>query len=476
ISFNNDYYTYIYIKSCNKILIIERDSGSSENLVAALGDSEDYSAEVVSVTDNEKMPQTLDALREYDEVILMNIANRDMPEGFVDMLYMYVHDIGGGLFTIGGMREDEYGNTVPNMYDRSDMYTISDDGIMVPTLYQEMLPVQSINYTPPLGVMIIIDRSGSMGTDLAGGTRLDEAKRGAEAAVYALSERDYCGIMTLDTEFQIEQSLIPATQQARLLSTINEIKMGGGTQYAGAIKRAGEALLSLKARHIIERCHIILVSDGEPGDKTFEEYGDVISANYEKGVTFSMVAIGIDQNSEHDKDMENAAALGHGRYYRVWGSDLADKISQELKLPEITEISAEPFTPSIGDHSAAVNGVKEEDIPELGGYFGTKIKDREELYVPLTGEFVPILAHWRYGEGRVGSFMSDLTGEGWSSEFLASTAGVKIINNTIRTLLPTIDIRSSGIIVNFETDNYSTNASIFTEMNENEKIELEVYT
>lgn len=474
ISFNNDYYSYIYIKSINNVLIIERDSGMSQNMVNTLG--EEYNVTVVSVVDEEKMPQTLDELREFDEVILMNIANRDMPDGFVDMLYTYVHDIGGGLFTVGGTREDDYGNIVPNMYDRSDMYTVSNDGVMVPTLYQEMLPVQSVNYTPPLGVMIIIDRSGSMDTPLAGGTRLDEAKRGAEAAVYALSERDYCGIMTLDTEFQIEQSLIPATQQARLLRTVRDISMGGGTQYAGAIKRAGEALLSFKARHIIERCHIILVSDGEPGDKNFEDYGDVISANWEKGITFSMVAIGIDQNSKYDQDMAAAAELGHGRYYRVWDDTLADKISQELKLPEITEISSESFKPTIGDHSPAVNGVKNEDIPTLGGYFGTKPKTNGELFIPLQGEFVPILAHWRYGKGKVGSFMCDLTGDDWSSAFLASDAGVKILNNTIKTLLPTVDIRYSGMTVNFVTDNYSTNASIFTDMADGDKIELSVYT
>ncbi|MDE6200316.1 MAG: VWA domain-containing protein [Clostridiales bacterium] len=474
ISFNNDYYTYIYIESSNNILVIEKDSGSSDKFVQSLG--EEYNVSIVNVTDNDHMPKTLDALREYDEVVMMNIANRDMPDGFVDLLYTYVHDIGGGLFTVGGMREDEYGNSVPNMYDRDDMYNVSDDGILVPTLYQEMLPVQSINYTPPLGVMIIVDRSGSMGTTLAGGTRLDSAKEGATAAVYALSERDYCGIMTLDTEFQIEQSLIPATNQARLLRTISDIEMGGGTQFAGAIKRAGEALLSLKARHIVERCHIILISDGEPGDKTFEEYGDVISANYEKGITFSMVAIGIDQNSSQDQNMQKAADLGHGRYYRVWDDTLADKMSQELRLPEITDISSEPFQPIISDHTAAVNGVNQSDVPMLGGYFGTKIKEGEDLYIPLAGEFVPILAHWRYGEGRVGSFMCDLTGEGWSAEFLGSTGGVKIINNTIKTLLPTVNIRYSGMIVELTEDNYSTNVSIFTEMNEDDRIELEVFT
>lgn len=474
IEYNNDYYTYIYIESSNNILIIERDSGASDVFVESLG--EEYNVSVVNVADSDNMPKTLDALREYDEVIMMNVANRDMPEGFIDILYTYVHDIGGGLFTVGGLREDEFGNSVPNMYDRSDMYNVTEDGILVPTLYQEMLPVQSINYTPPLGVMIIIDRSGSMGSSLAGGTRLDSAKEGAEAAVYALSERDYCGIMTLDTEFQIEQSLIPATQQARLLRTIKDIEMGGGTQYAGAIQRAGDALLGLRARHIIERCHIILVSDGEPGDKTFEDYGNVISANYDRGITFSMVAIGIDQNSQHDIDMANAAALGHGRYYRVWDNTLADKMSQELRLPEITEISKEPFSPQISDHTPAVNGVEQKDIPQLGGYFGTKSKESDDLRISLAGEFVPILADWRYGEGRVGSFMCDLTGEDWSKDFLSSVAGIKIVNNTVKMLLPTVNIRFSGMIVEFTEDNYTTHTSIFTDMAENDRIELEVFT
>ncbi|MCH5155758.1 MAG: VWA domain-containing protein [Clostridiales bacterium] len=470
ISFNNDFYSYVYINSFNNILVIERELGDSTKFVDSLG--EEYTATVVQVADEKNMPNTVDALRQYDEVVLMNIANRDMPEGFIDILYTYVHDIGGGLFTVGGMRVDEYGNLVPNMYDRSDMYDIMPDGTMSPTLYQDMLPVQSINYTPPIGVMIIIDRSGSMSTEMANGTRLDEAKQGARAAVYALSERDYCGIMTLDTEFQVEQSLIPATQQARLLRTINDIEMGGGTQFAGAIKRAGEALLS---RRDIERRHIILISDGEPGDKTFEDYGDIIAANYEAGITFSMVAIGIDQNSQQDQNMRKAAELGHGRYYRVWDSNtLPDEMSKELRLPEITEISSEPFQPKIRDHTAMVNGVTQADIPMLGGYFGTKVKD--DIYVSLSGEFVPILAHWRYGEGRVGSFMCDLSGDGWSQAFLASEAGVKIVNNAIRTLLPTVNIRPSAMTVDFTEDNYSTRASIFTEMKDGDRIELSVFT
>lgn len=88
-------------------------------------------------------------LRQYDEVVLVNIANADMPEGFDVILNSYVHDYGGGLFTVGG--NDENGEA--NAYNKDDL-----EG----TLYQQMLPVQAINYTPPLGVAFLLDISGSM--------------------------------------------------------------------------------------------------------------------------------------------------------------------------------------------------------------------------------------------------------------------------------------------------------------------------
>ena len=69
-------------------------------------------------------------------------------------LHSYVYDIGGGLFTVGGNTETSTeGNWQANAYTRDDMYG---------TLYQKMLPVEIIRYTPPTAVMIIIDQSSSM--------------------------------------------------------------------------------------------------------------------------------------------------------------------------------------------------------------------------------------------------------------------------------------------------------------------------
>ena len=54
------------------------------------------------------------------------------------------------------------------------MMQINDKGTLESTTYQKMLPVQVVDYTPPIALVIIIDRSGSMGGGV--GSNLDMAK------------------------------------------------------------------------------------------------------------------------------------------------------------------------------------------------------------------------------------------------------------------------------------------------------------
>lgn len=79
------------------------------------------------------------------------------------------------------------------------------------------------------------------------------------------------------------------------------------------------------------------------------------------------------------------------------------------------------FQPTFGEYSSIFSGVKEEDIPSLDGFFGTKIKEgAQSLLIGEYGE--PIYAQWTYGKGKVGSFMCDLSGH-WSEEFVTKPDG-----------------------------------------------------
>ena len=470
---NNTYRSFMYIETFTKILMVERNPGESDSLkTLLLEENEQFEIQTVNVLiDVDTMPKTVNDLRKYDQVILVNIANADMPDGFIDELYTYVNDIGGGLLTVGGNQVDENGNqvidkgeVVANAYNREDMYG---------TLYQEMLPVQAIDYTPPVAVMLVIDRSGSM--DMPAGTsaqpKLELAKEGAKACLNALTERDYCGIMTLEEKYTEERRIQPMTQKAKLLAAIDSIQTGGGTVFQDALAGAGRALQSIKN---VERRHIILVTDGIPADG-FNEYSipiDQYVNDVNAPVTFSFVIIGEDISNSDKNDIRRAAELGKGRFYDVWDvASLPRIMREELNMKEIKAINYEPFQPKIDAHTSVVSGVEQVDIPELHGFYGTKLKAGAEM--SLKGEFVPIYAHWKYGAGMVGSFMCDLNNV-WSSDFMANATGRRLIMNIINGLFPTKNIRVQDIELVLQGGNYDLNMSVYTKLQQDETIELEI--
>ncbi len=464
---NNIYCSYHYIEKFENILMITRDMSESAKLKTLL-DEEGYVVTPVDVNDVSDMPSSLSELRVYDEVIMVNISNADMPEGFVEILNSYVYDLGGGLFTVGGDKIDENtGEKVANAYNRKDL---------VNTLYQEMLPVQAIDYTPPLGLMIIIDHSGSMSsTDTYNGkSRLDAAKDGAITALYGLHDRDWCGIMSLDDTYAVEQSLVPATQQNKLINTINGIELNGGTTYKNAIEYAGRALAACTS---VEKRHIMLISDGEPSD-SISDFGPVIE-NYNKqhGITFSNIVVKSGALGGKERDLREAVNLGGGKLYHVQSSsDLAsvsDAVRVDLATPSISEYVAEPFTPVIREHTSVVSNLLENEWPQLGGFYGTKLKSGASS--PLYSEYVPVYAQWEYGKGKVGSFMSDLKGtqDSWSYDFMQDVStGQQFIKNVINALFPEQNIRYSDLDVGLAYDNYTTDISVYTSMADDETIRV----
>lgn len=473
---NNTYYAYYYIETFNNILVLSRDVSDAKSVKDILEEN-DYSVDVVDINDIPSVPKTLAEIRLYDEVILHNIGAPDLItiDGLDEVLHDYVNRLGGGVFTIGGDREDaDTGETVTNVYNRNEL--------RLSELYRQMLPVEAINYTPPIGVMIIIDRSGSMN-----GSLLEQAKEGARSALYSLSDRDYCGIMALDDNYTVEQSLLPATQQDRLISVIESIEIGGGTTYANSIWYAGRALAALSA---VEKRHIILITDGQPGDPA-ENYIRRIRENYELyGITFSMVVVA--NAPENDMIFRQACAIGgtpNGYHNLVLeGSTVSDALRKDLNSQEIKEYNAQPFTPKIRDHTTAVSGINQADMPKLGGFYGTKAK--KNAVVPLVGAtvskneddavvagaYVPIYAQWQYGEGKVGSFMSELSGnsDSWSAEFLENETGKKFILNVINALFPAQSIRYRDLDVGMSRDNYTANVNVYTAMNKGENIDVTV--
>lgn len=445
---NNTYYSYVYIDVVDKVLILQRDN-EGEQLQQLFAD--DFHVTVKKISE---APATLNELREYDQVILANIANADMPEGFIDILHSYVYDVGGSLLTVGGARE-ENGEPVANMYNREDM-----EG----TLYQDMLPVLAEDYTPPVAVLLVIDVSGSMeGTGSSGMKLIKEAQESAKASLEALDDRDYIGIVTFSEDATLVLEPTPVSERRKIETAIDKIvsKMQG-TLYTHALDTAG---LALKTVEGVNKKHIIFISDGNPNDSD-TRYLDVTKANLEAGITTSCISfmgeVGV---------MKSIAEAGDGNNYTAGsGQALTEAIQDDLRNPMIREYEYVTFQPQFGDYSSVLNGINEEEIPTLDGFFGVRLKnDAQGILIGDYGQ--PVYAQWDYGSGKVGSFMCDLN-HVWSSHFMSDATGQQLLYNIVSGLFPQESVAADEIELTVSRENYTVSTNIYTSIAEGESVRV----
>lgn len=405
-----------------RILVFGK-ADESAALLSLLAESGKYDAERADIADAAEYG-TAEALGAYDEIILNNVAVREMPDGFQEILCSYVYDLGGGLLTAGG--RDERGE--PHAYNRDDI---------AGTVYEEILPVQAVNFEPPAGIVFVLDNSGSMEASGADGkSALDRAKEGISACLDALPAGDCVSVVTSDGTTAAPLTNLGRAGGADVIKTVmNGIGFGGGTQIYAGLSEAAELLLS--AEGVYAR-HVVLLTDGEIPDAA-ACVGLAEKYYRENGITFS--AVGLGASSFYSETLEMFAESGGGKFYAAETEDLFFLLFDDLHSPELREFEYEPFFPEISDPLSplfeGVNFMQEGDrvlmTAQLGGFFGARAKEGSE--VVLSGPFgVPVYACRDFGAGKTGSFLCDLSGD-WSAEFMADEGCRKFLLNAVGALI-----------------------------------------
>ena len=450
---NNIYISYLSIESIDGILIIER-ANESEALINILAKQNGGISQDITVKNVKDLEPTSDYLKGFNQIILNNISNADMPKGLDIALHEYAYDYGGSVLTVGGSKEVN-GEKVNNTYNKEDM-----EG----SLYQEMLPVVAEEYTPPVGVMVVIDVSGSMTNDMpGGGQRIDAAKEAAKEALNALDPRDYFGVIAFHERPELILKPTPVAKKTAIESKINTINSGmKGTVYSSALDMAGIELRSLER---VNKKHIILISDGVPSaDDT--KYLAKTEENLLAGVTTSCISF-----MSNVEVMNQVASKGNGRYLVANNkNELKEKLKEELRAEEIREFEYQEFKPMPGENSSIYDGVDTANLPKLDGFYGVRLKkDATSLMVGEYGQ--PIYASWGYGSGTVASLMVDLVGD-FSSNLINSTDGKRIINNISAQLFPSTSIKNNDIELRLKKENIITRANVYTTLNKNEELTI----
>lgn len=393
-----------YLLNAN-ILIIESIEGESAAILGML----DGTHTLTVANTSGQLPTSAEALQVYDEVILCNVSNADLPTTFIQILRSYVYDLGGSLLTVGG----------DNACDPADMQG---------TVYQEMLPVDMTNHVPSLGVVFIIDRSGSMLNPDAPfeASRLYAAKEGTKTCLDALTENDYVGVMSMGDNYEDDIEMLPLTQREEIMAAIDGIQSGGGTILSPALEMAGRKLNALTE---VDNKHIIIITDGEFDIMDQERFQYAFRENAKNGITTSI--IGIQCSTAVQRNMkflleEYAGSPAENFYHAIDLSTIGTLMHQDLERPELRKVNDESFIPAIDmDHPIATNISQ---LPALGGFYGSRLKSGAEAI--LTKGNNTLYAQWQYGNGTVGSFLCDLNGT-WSADFIQADEGITLIGNIV---------------------------------------------
>ncbi|MEQ9411681.1 MAG: VWA domain-containing protein [Fuerstiella sp.] len=332
------------------------------------------------------LPTSLSELQNFDVLILSNIPANEMTTPQMEMIRAYVSELGGGFLMLGG--DESFGL-----------------GGYYRTVIEEVLPVrcdfEKEKEKPGLGMVLIIDKSGSMG-----GQKIELAKEAARAAVELLGDKDQIGVIAFDGAPYWVSEMKSGAQKGAILDRIASIEAGGGTTLYPAMEEAFQTLQATTAR----LKHVIILTDGysTPGDF------DGITQNMTAArITISTVGIG-----DADQDLlQRIAQAGSGRYYfSSDASSIPQIFAKETIAAGRSAVREEPFLPMLVRATPVLDGIDFDEAPFLLGYVVTGTKATSEVILTTeTGE--PLLAWWRYGLGMSAAFTSDASSQ-WAAEWL----------------------------------------------------------
>lgn len=403
-SANNAAYAFSRVSGPPAVLIVEGKPGSSGNIEEALAASM-IGYETIAP---EQLSLELAQYAMYDSIILHNVPATRIAEKPMEWISRAAGDYGVGLMMLGG--EESFGL-----------------GGYFHTPIERALPVymdlQGRKEVPSLGLVLVIDRSGSM---MDG--KLELAKEAAIRTVELLRDQDEVGVIAFDSgpAWIVEPTAL--TDRDEVISKIQSIQADGGTEIYSALAAGYEGLLITDA----QRKHMILLTDGQSaGSGAYEAVTDGMN---EHGMTLSTVAIG---DGADQALLEWLADKGKGRYYFTNDQSTIPAIfSRETVLMSRTYVVEGESTPNVGQ-AGDWGRLWQGGLPKLRAYIATTPKELAEVSL-WSNDGDPILSRWTYGAGRTVAWTSDMTGK-WAPDWVTWDGLPQVLAEWVKWTFPQFD-------------------------------------
>ncbi len=366
-------------------------------------------SEIVNISsDPFNVPCSVEELCGYDEIIISSTDIRDINNvsAFIGSVETVVSQYGKSLMTVGDIKiQNKTDETLESL--------------------ESMLPVKFGNSAQdPKLYAIVIDTSRSMFT----ASRLAVAKQAAIHLLNILNDEDEVIVVAFAGDINIIQSSTKAVNRQDIAKKINDMQPTQGTSIAGGMKAA----LDMLVEYDNDVKEVMLISDGMNYTAEIVEIdGDKKNATqlaeYMAAKDISVSTMNpYNQDSIGVNTMTGIAAAGGGTYYYIKDekslediifSDVADDLTESvINEPSLVEIAI--------PKDDVMSGIAY--LPKIGGYVHSKAK--VSATTPLTVGYtkpsgvsvqVPLYSYWKYGNGTVASFTSEISGawaDGWQGD------------------------------------------------------------
>lgn len=191
------------------------------------------------------------------------------------------------------------------------------------TIRAPRVPEEHERERPPVGIALVVDRSGSME-----GAPLEMVKRCCEYVVQQLRDDDILALIQFDDAAQVIREAAPLSDRSRVLSQIREIEPGADTNLCDGYLAGARQLVPYALDVRLQR--VIVISDGYPSVGVRGPTGirDEVRALRREGVTTSTIGLGEDIGDFLLREMAEAGQGNH--YYAATPEDLLECFEHEM--------------------------------------------------------------------------------------------------------------------------------------------------
>lgn len=406
---NNRLSGRVIVRDRPKILYVEGQGarGAVALTKALLDDFE------VDVRPGDGLPRSLGGLLPYQAILLSDVptVSRDgvplLTDGDMRNLEAYVQR-GGGLVVLGGENSLGSGGYQDTYLDKHVLPVAMD--------------VESKVEQPTIGMMLAIDRSGSMK-----GPKMELAKAAAIATAQALARDDLIGVVAFDSEARLAVRLQRAGNSYRIESDIAKLSAEGGTHIYPALDLAYQQLVPARAKVK----HVIVMTDGVAPRSGIDA---LVRQMRNSGITVSAVGVG----SDVDRNLLEAIAdRGGGRSYFTDRPETLPRIFvRETKLiggQSVIETAVRARVAPGVQRVDLLRGVDIGTAPALTGFLPAKVKPKGEEILRLSNG-KPLLVRWRLGMGKVSVWTSDLKNR-WAANWAEWPGYARLARQIVRDAL-----------------------------------------